>query len=33
VLGLTATPFQPMNGPLPGILLLSPWERTQMDGM
>ena len=33
VLGLMATPFQPMNGPLPGVLLLSPWERTQMEGM
>lgn len=33
VLSLTATPFQPMSGPLPGILLLSPWEKTQMDGM
>lgn len=26
VVGLTATPFQPMDGPLPGVLLLSPWE-------
>ncbi|MEQ1654868.1 MAG: FecR domain-containing protein [Nitrospira sp.] len=26
VVGLTATPFQPMVGPLPGVLLLSPWE-------
>lgn len=33
VLGISATPFQPMSGPLPGVLLLSPWERGQMDGM
>lgn len=33
VLGISATPFQAMNGPLPGVLLLSPWERGQMDGM
>lgn len=26
MVGLTATPFQPMDGPLPGMLLLSPWE-------
>jgi len=26
MVGLTATPFQPMVGPLPGVLLLSPWE-------
>ena len=32
VLSLTATPFQPMDGPLPGIVLLSPWEHPQMEG-
>lgn len=26
MVGLTAPPFQPMVGPLPGMLLLSPWE-------
>jgi len=26
MVGLTAAPFQPMGGPLPGVLLLSPWE-------
>ena len=26
MVGLTATPFQTMVGPLPGVLVLSPWE-------